>query len=746
MIITEVTSAPVETNAGEATRFKIKASARAFKILSSFYADPIMAIPRELGANAWDAHVKAGNTQTPFEVHVPNALEPWFSIRDFGTGLSEEDVRTIYTTYFESTKASSNDFDGCMGLGSKTPFNYTENFSVISYFDGVKYVYNCFVDEGGGPSILLMAKEATMEPNGMFIRFAVKKDDISTFEHKIKQAFAPFRAKPVLKGTHNISYPEIKYTYQGTDWGLRDDSGASRYGRTSAALMGNYRYPIDSGIVASYSSCKGITPGELEKARAVFNQAQLDFMFEIGDLDVAPNKETLQYDSDDRTRAAIIKKAVVAYDELSELVKKTIASPASLWEAMKLYYKFNSHHNNEYYSIRYIIGSIPIPFNGKEVTNNSITSRELDDMSTNKLPDTDYFSLATMVYNSSSGRFKIRDTNRYSVPSGDREIVLFYTDSDGIKRSRVRKYLLETYTDGNFPPIYLIVDKSAGFARTWNQQAVLGIDKKQYIHIESLPKVVQKKVPGAPKQPKIVDGIFYEKVESFSTTRAHPSFYPQTKTLTADDNGTYYYIPMKFATVYNGEDAMSDGHVAYLLQFALGAKLIPDTVTEIYGVNVKTRPIMKVGKWINILDLAIKKYKKSSEPKKLEQKMFLIDHRSNCSTQIGRLTNVFNGYYSNYGKQLLDRIQNKESREFFTSVHTFVVSNREHLTDADRAFAEMFGIKSKQHSKPCITIEEINARLNSRYLGLFNIVDGYQADIGTVANLINFFDENNKTS
>ena len=174
MIITETVSSPVLTSIGTvSSKFKIKASAKAFKILSGFYSEPILAIPRELGANAWDSHVKAKNTDKMFEVHAPNTLEPWFSIRDFGTGLTPEAIDKVYTTYFESTKTEENDSDGCMGLGSKTPFNYTENFTVSSWVDGIKYVYNCFIDEAGGPNILPLVQERSNEHNGVEVKFAV---------------------------------------------------------------------------------------------------------------------------------------------------------------------------------------------------------------------------------------------------------------------------------------------------------------------------------------------------------------------------------------------------------------------------------------------------------------------------------------------------------------------------------------------------------------------------------------------
>ena len=134
--------AAILSNVGEVGDFKIKASAKAFSILSSgLYANKIRAIVRELSCNAVDSHVASGRTDTPFDVHLPNDLEPWFSIRDYGTGLSHEQVSSIYTTYFESTKTESNDYIGALGLGSKSPFAYTDNFTVTAIKDGKKGIY-----------------------------------------------------------------------------------------------------------------------------------------------------------------------------------------------------------------------------------------------------------------------------------------------------------------------------------------------------------------------------------------------------------------------------------------------------------------------------------------------------------------------------------------------------------------------------------------------------------------------------
>jgi hypothetical protein len=110
------------SNVSQVNSFSIKATAKSFNILSSgLYANKIRAIIRELSCNAVDSHVAAGKADVPFDVYLPTALEPFFRIRDYGTGLDHEQVTNIYTTYFESTKTGSNDFIGALGLGSKSP-------------------------------------------------------------------------------------------------------------------------------------------------------------------------------------------------------------------------------------------------------------------------------------------------------------------------------------------------------------------------------------------------------------------------------------------------------------------------------------------------------------------------------------------------------------------------------------------------------------------------------------------------
>src|SRR6266446_4754944 len=83
------------------TPFRIKASVKAFQILhANIYSNAVQSIIRELSCNAADSHIAAGKGDVPFTVHLPNNLESYFSVKDDGVGMSDEFVRTLYTTYF----------------------------------------------------------------------------------------------------------------------------------------------------------------------------------------------------------------------------------------------------------------------------------------------------------------------------------------------------------------------------------------------------------------------------------------------------------------------------------------------------------------------------------------------------------------------------------------------------------------------------------------------------------------------
>lgn len=270
------------SNVSQISTFAIKATAKSFHILSSgLYANKIRAIIRELSCNAYDSHVAAGKKDTPFDVHLPNTLEPHFSIRDYGTGLSHDQVTNIYTTYFESTKTDSNDFVGALGLGSKSPFSYTDNFTVTAVQNGRKGIYTAFINDQGVPSIALMMEEPTDDPSGVEVKFAVNGyGDYDKFRQEAHHVYTHFSLRPVISGANNFQFRNVAYESKDIIPGVHQISGE----RSSRAVMGNIAYPIDIP-----KADNGL--GDL---RGLLN-CGLEMHFAIGELDFQASREGLSY-------------------------------------------------------------------------------------------------------------------------------------------------------------------------------------------------------------------------------------------------------------------------------------------------------------------------------------------------------------------------------------------------------------------------------------------------------------------
>jgi hypothetical protein len=319
----------VMSNVGEIGEFRIRNSAKAFNILSSgLYANKIRAVIRELSCNAVDSHVAAGKQDTPFDVHLPNQLEPWFAIRDYGTGLSHEQVTNIYTTYFESTKTASNEFIGALGLGSKSPFSYTDNFTVTAIKAGVKGIYTAFINEHGVPSIAPMGQEDTDEPAGVEVKFAVNdRWDFSKFHDEARQVYTYFALRPVVSGASNFAFRDVEYLDKDIIPGVHTYKDG---GRRSVAIMGNIAYPIEIPNAEQ-------TLGDL---RQLLN-CGLELHFAIGELDFQASREGLSYITE--TVTAIKRKLEELNTALAGVLAKEANAIANTWERAFFLTKRSSH-------------------------------------------------------------------------------------------------------------------------------------------------------------------------------------------------------------------------------------------------------------------------------------------------------------------------------------------------------------------------------------------------------------------
>lgn len=313
------------------TAFTIAANGKAFKIMiDGLYSDKEWAIVRELSTNAYDAHIMAGNAAMPFQIHCPSYDEPWFSVRDFGTGMSPDYMVDGYTRVFHSTKDDSNTQVGAFGLGRMTPFAKTDTYTVTSWYEGVRRVYSVFLNQQRIPAIAMLAEEASSEPAGVEINIAVNTDDIHAFKTAIVRGCQlGFPVTPTITGGF-VSFKLPEVSLQGNGWRiLKKDHMGNAAIRGAHAIQGCVAYPIDQNLFTDAP----------EDVKPLLKQP-LVLDFAIGELEVTASRESLSYDA--QTQAALVKKLEQVAAEYLTPFRTELDACTTMWEAYRVAFKLTA--------------------------------------------------------------------------------------------------------------------------------------------------------------------------------------------------------------------------------------------------------------------------------------------------------------------------------------------------------------------------------------------------------------------
>lgn len=317
-----------------AVAFQVNTDPAIMKRLSDdVYQDPIGAIIRELSTNAFDAHIDANAQHVPFDIHLPTEVDQIYRIRDYGTGLSKENLLNMYTQYANSTRRDSNNHIGSIGIGSKSPFAYTSQFSVVSYYNGEKISALCYKDEHHMPYMQVLETETTTEANGLEIYFPVKPEDINVFKTKAVDILQWFKVRPntniPLDYTNCINenilveepnswafYTNIKFRYN-----IYTQKNEKRIDITNVPIivMGNVCY--QTNIDAS-----------------PFKNLLLHA--DIGDVDINLSRESIQ--DNPKNRAWISKKIAEVNAQAKANFEAKIANEPAIYKAMVARQEFES--------------------------------------------------------------------------------------------------------------------------------------------------------------------------------------------------------------------------------------------------------------------------------------------------------------------------------------------------------------------------------------------------------------------
>lgn len=282
----------------------------------SIYSNPHGSIIRELVSNGFDANteaVEAGiypeGTRKPVVIKTYSEEgERWLAIQDYGIGISKERFHSVYLKYLSSTKRASNKFLGAFGLGSKSPFSYTDVFYITTRYEGREYYYVMSKGQQATPNWDLLYEKETTESNGTTVKFIIEGgkygSDYSKFQNEIIGQLRYFDDVYIegfdISNEYKIfDFKTFKFRKDTTDTVMH-------------IALGKVTYPIDWNI--------------LKRSQV---RIPVGVKFDIGELMITSNRESIRYNDEvidvinkriDESLAELQKLAAHKnYDTLAEL-------------------------------------------------------------------------------------------------------------------------------------------------------------------------------------------------------------------------------------------------------------------------------------------------------------------------------------------------------------------------------------------------------------------------------------------
>lgn len=280
-------SQKIATNITGAVQFGVSQDVqKLFSMLSNYlYSNKEFCVLHEISANAWDAHVMADKANMPFHVQLPTRLDLNLRIRDFGPGLSEQNVYALLATFGASTKQGDNTTIGGWGIGSKSPAAVTNTWKIHSHHDGVMNDFLVFIDEKGIPSITKIRSEST-DQTGVEVVIPVQESSIHTWQSTVQNVYRHYPVKPrITNWSGTINSP--KYALDNTTWAYNQAASA-------VVIVTSHReYALDSTATNKiFQSMERVDSdaGTLIK----YLKMPLVLRFAIGEVELSISREQLQ--------------------------------------------------------------------------------------------------------------------------------------------------------------------------------------------------------------------------------------------------------------------------------------------------------------------------------------------------------------------------------------------------------------------------------------------------------------------
>lgn len=265
----------------EMQNFGIEMNESMFNMLTkNVYSDTVLAVMREWSTNAVDACLEA-KLPIRYKVTLPTLLVPEFSVRDYGTGLTPDDVTGLFSMLGASTKRNSNKFNGTFGIGRMSGLAYTDSFMIESYLNGIKYSFAVSTDSGI-PQMISLGDTPTAEDNGLKLTIVTKQKDLNVFSKKAGYLYQYFTDKPECE--QEINYPTCEKILTGSDWYIEGTDYGHRYHGDLLIIMGNVAYNV---ATHELNTNKGVSD---------MLSTSIRLKAELGAVSITPGRESLSMD------------------------------------------------------------------------------------------------------------------------------------------------------------------------------------------------------------------------------------------------------------------------------------------------------------------------------------------------------------------------------------------------------------------------------------------------------------------
>ena len=296
-------------------------------LLRNNYSNTILATIRETYANAVDANKENNLSPESIQIKCPTGLDQTFSVRDFGSGLSRDQIFNLYSKFGKSTKRGSDLSIGGFGIGRFAPLSYKDSFTVTSYYNGIKSIYSLYISEENDTKIDEVFSEPTSESNGICVSVGVAKNDVIKFNQEISSFFSNFE---VLPNFLNIQTEIVKaeIVIAGNNWQIRKSVGGYTHYSVGdhGIIMGGIFYPINPELVDISNNSAYAWTKHLNK---------LVFIADIGSVSLHHSRESLEYN---KTTKNYLKGRYKDFcEEFTQSIKDKVAQFDCLRDAMTYY-------------------------------------------------------------------------------------------------------------------------------------------------------------------------------------------------------------------------------------------------------------------------------------------------------------------------------------------------------------------------------------------------------------------------